>query len=64
MVNYLKRRRIAAVIREIQQYQQTPYNLEPIPEILAFAKNIQGVDEAQAYAMALIAEPREQRSES
>jgi len=63
-VNFLKRRRIATVIREIRQYQQTPYNFQTIPEILQFAKDVQGLDEAQAYSLALLAEPKEKQPDS
>lgn len=33
VINFEKRRRAAYVIRELQQYQQTPYNLQYVPLI-------------------------------
>jgi len=33
LINFFKRKQIANVIREIIQYQQTPYCLEPVPVI-------------------------------
>ena len=33
LINFNKRKQIANVIREIIQYQQTPYCLEPVPII-------------------------------
>eukprot|EP01102_Stenamoeba_stenopodia_P019992 TRINITY_DN765_c0_g1_i2.p1 TRINITY_DN765_c0_g1~~TRINITY_DN765_c0_g1_i2.p1 ORF type:complete len:733 (-),score=247.38 TRINITY_DN765_c0_g1_i2:175-2373(-) len=59
LINFSKRRRVAGVIREIQQYQQTPYALKPIPAILTFLDNIEGADEKLCYDLSLYAEPRE-----
>lgn len=62
LINFAKRRRIAAVILEIQQYQQTPYALQPIPAIInLLSGGLQGLDEKQAYNMSLIVEPRESK---
>jgi len=36
LINFDKSRKIAFVIREIQQYQQTPYCIAPVHEIQVF----------------------------
>jgi hypothetical protein len=51
------------VIREIQQYQEPPYALQPVPTLIAFLENAEGVDEKQCYELSLFAEPRETISE-
>eukprot|EP01102_Stenamoeba_stenopodia_P023215 TRINITY_DN9920_c0_g1_i2.p1 TRINITY_DN9920_c0_g1~~TRINITY_DN9920_c0_g1_i2.p1 ORF type:complete len:887 (+),score=262.77 TRINITY_DN9920_c0_g1_i2:248-2908(+) len=62
LINFAKRRRIAAVILEIQQYQQTPYALQPIPTIInLLSGGLQGLDEKAAYNMSLMVEPRESK---
>lgn len=59
LINFAKRRRIAGVIREIQQYQNAPYHLEVVKPIFDWLKDIEGLDDAQAYALSLAAEPKE-----
>jgi son of sevenless-like protein len=62
LINFAKRRRIATVILEIQQYQHTPYALQPVPAIInLLSGGLQGLDEKQAYNMSLIVEPRESK---
>ncbi|CAH1766356.1 10207_t:CDS:2, partial [Entrophospora sp. SA101] len=38
LINFSKRMKTADIIREIQQYQSVPYNLQPVPEIQEFIK--------------------------
>jgi len=59
LINFTKRRRVAQVIREVQQYQQTPYALHEAPEIKNYLLGVQGMDEKTAYEFSLLAEPRE-----
>jgi son of sevenless-like protein len=33
LINFTKRAEIAEVIRDIQQYQNVPYPLQPVPEV-------------------------------
>ena len=33
MVNFIKRRKLAQVIRDLQTYQQGKYNLEVVPDL-------------------------------
>jgi son of sevenless-like protein len=41
MINFEKYRAIARVVHEIQLYQQTPYNLEPLPFVKQYLTNLQ-----------------------
>jgi son of sevenless-like protein len=61
MINFVKRRRVAMVIREIQQYQQTPYALEPVPKIITFLSTVDGMDEKTAFDLSLMVEPRDKQ---
>jgi len=62
--NFKKCRMVAAVITELQQYQQKPYNLSVVPSITKFfitqQQEAMAVDEKKLYALSLEAEPREQ----
>ena len=58
LINFDKRRKIALVIREIQQYQQTPYCLKAIPEIQAILLSPDNVSEDDLYKLSLELEPR------
>jgi len=63
-VNFFKRRLKAEIIREIQTYQQTGYNLievEPVMNwIKASSSESINVDEETIYNVSLIIEPREE----
>lgn len=60
LINFDKRRRTAAVIKEINQYQQTPYCLKVVPIIKGFLlAGGEYVDENQLYKLSCIIEPRE-----
>jgi len=62
LINFAKRQKIALVIREIQQYQQTPYLLHTIPDIQQYLLNphdVELLDPDQAFNMSLLIEPRE-----
>ncbi|CAO3592692.1 unnamed protein product [Absidia cylindrospora] len=65
MINFAKRAKTAEVIREIQQYQSTHYQLTPVDEIQAFIQtNLQSTrDEEQLYNESLKLEPREREDE-
>jgi len=58
LINFDKRRKIALVIREIQQYQQTPYCLKTIPEIQAALLAPENATEDDLYKLSLELEPR------
>lgn len=59
LIYFAKRKQIANVIREIQQYQQSPYYFQAVPQIQNWIKNIQPIEnENQLYKMSLEREPR------
>ncbi|KAF7727605.1 hypothetical protein EC973_007366 [Apophysomyces ossiformis] len=60
MINFAKRAKTAEVIREIQQYQSSPYQLQPVKAIQSFIlANLQSArDEEQLYNESLRLEPR------
>eukprot|EP01113_Clastostelium_recurvatum_P049806 TRINITY_DN928_c0_g1_i4.p1 TRINITY_DN928_c0_g1~~TRINITY_DN928_c0_g1_i4.p1 ORF type:complete len:1284 (+),score=384.18 TRINITY_DN928_c0_g1_i4:97-3948(+) len=59
MVNFDKCRRLAAVVQEIQQYQQTPYCLELVDYIQAFITSVPvGLGDEDVYKRSLEIEPR------
>ncbi|KAF7732081.1 hypothetical protein EC973_006336 [Apophysomyces ossiformis] len=65
LINFAKRAKTAEVIREIQQYQSSLYQLKPVEEIQSFIlSNLQSTrDEDQLYEESLKLEPREREDE-
>jgi len=61
LINFDKRRKIALVIREIQQYQQTPYCIKTVPEIQALLLSPDHQTEDDLYKLSLELEPRTQK---
>ncbi|KAI9493737.1 ras guanine nucleotide exchange factor domain-containing protein [Zychaea mexicana] len=61
LINFGKRMKTAEVIRELQQYQSTPYLLQAVPDIQEFIKtHLQSSrDEETLYNLSLTLEPRE-----
>ncbi|CAG8772056.1 10462_t:CDS:1, partial [Funneliformis caledonium] len=59
LINFSKRMKTAEVIREIQQYQSAPYNLNPVQEIQTFIRcHLQDSrDVADLYELSLSMEP-------
>lgn len=59
MINFTKRRRIAEVIRDIQQYQNVGYSLLPVAELQDYIlRNIQAArDTEDSYNISLQVEP-------
>lgn len=43
LVNFDKRRLLASVIKEIQQYQQVPYCLSEVPVIKEYLHHVEGI---------------------
>lgn len=58
LVNFLKFQKIAGYILELQVYQQTPYNLESVPEIIDYVRSFHVLNDDDAYKESLICEPR------
>ena len=65
LINFTKRIKTAEVIRDIQQYQNVPYTLNPVPELQSWIlENMQGAgDVHEMYQRSLEVEPREREEE-
>ncbi|KAI2782920.1 ras GEF [Daldinia loculata] len=65
MINFAKRAKTAEVIRDIQQYQNAPYSLQPVPELQDYIlSNMQAAgDVHEMYDKSLTVEPREREDE-
>ncbi|GBB90672.1 hypothetical protein RclHR1_01770020 [Rhizophagus clarus] len=65
LINFSKRMKTADVIREIQQYQSVPYNLNPVKEIQMFINCHlkDSKDVKDLYEQSLSLEPREREDE-
>jgi son of sevenless len=65
LINFAKRAKTAEVIRDIQQYQNAPFNLQPVQELQDYIlQNMQGAgDVHEMYEMSLQLEPREREDE-
>ncbi|KAG2185995.1 hypothetical protein INT43_002433 [Umbelopsis isabellina] len=65
LINFAKRMKTAEVIREIQQYQSSPYVLNAVPELQLFiTTHLQSSrDEETCYNLSLALEPREREDE-
>ncbi|KKK14636.1 hypothetical protein AOCH_006088 [Aspergillus ochraceoroseus] len=65
LINFNKRAKTAEVIRDIQQYQNSPYLLTPVPELQDYIlTNLQGTgDVHDMYERSLEVEPREREDE-
>lgn len=61
-INWVKRCRIAEVLREIHQYQQLPYPKEANVELQSFLTESQVLDPDRQFDQSLIAEPKVQRT--
>eukprot|EP01114_Cavostelium_apophysatum_P003195 TRINITY_DN1296_c0_g1_i3.p1 TRINITY_DN1296_c0_g1~~TRINITY_DN1296_c0_g1_i3.p1 ORF type:complete len:979 (+),score=384.94 TRINITY_DN1296_c0_g1_i3:893-3829(+) len=56
LINWVKRRRLATVLKEIQQYQLKPYCLEPVPFIQEHLLKYIPLDEDGCYKLSLMRE--------
>lgn len=65
LINFNKRAKTAEVIRDIQQYQNVPYLLQPVPELQDYIlSNLQAAgDVHDMYDRSLEVEPREREDE-
>lgn len=65
LINFAKRAKTAEVIRDIQQYQNVPYPLQPVPELQDYIlSNMQAAgDVHEMYEKSLAVEPREREDE-
>lgn len=58
LINFSKRELVAGVIREIQQYQRQPYNLQEVPRIAELFRNLPRKSDDELYNLSLKREPR------
>ncbi|KAI1824827.1 ras GEF [Xylaria intraflava] len=65
MINFAKRAKTAEVIRDIQQYQHSPYSLQPVPELQDYILSNMAAagDVHEMYDKSLSVEPREREDE-
>lgn len=65
LINFAKRAKTAEVIRDIQQYQNVGYSLQPVPELHDYiVSNMQAAgDVHEMYDKSLQIEPREREDE-
>lgn len=65
LINFAKRSKTASVIRDIQQYQNVPYQFLPVPELQTFIKDnmAKAIDVHEMYDKSLQVEPREREDE-
>ncbi|KAI0480996.1 ras guanine nucleotide exchange factor domain-containing protein [Xylariaceae sp. FL0804] len=65
LINFAKRAKTAEVIRDIQQYQNAPYSLQPVPELQDYILSNKAAagDVHEMYDKSLQVEPREREDE-
>lgn len=65
LINFTKRTKTAEVIRDIQQYQNVPYNLTEVPELKEWIlDNMRTASDVhEMYNKSLAIEPREREEE-
>lgn len=65
LINFAKRAKTAEEIRDIQQYQNVPYPLQPVPELQDYILTSmqQASDVHEMYDKSLQIEPREREDE-
>lgn len=65
LINFAKRAKTAEVIRDVQQYQNVPYGLQPVPELQDYIQRnmTTASDVHEMYERSLTVEPREREDE-
>jgi len=63
-INFDKSRLIARVIKEIQSYQQSPYNLKRVIEFETYFSNLKCLAETDIHQYSILCEPREVKDKS
>jgi hypothetical protein len=58
LINFAKRKLVYGVISQLQRLQQTPYNIQPVHQIVVLLKKLPCLDEATLYRKSLEREPR------
>jgi son of sevenless-like protein len=65
LINFVKYAKTAEVIRDIQQYQDVPYVLQPVPELQEYIlDNMHAAGDVHGmYERSLVVEPSEREDE-
>lgn len=58
-IHFKKHKLTALVIKQIGQYQQSPFCFEPVAVIKEFIQNMTPMDEQELFKLSLAAEPRQ-----
>ena len=58
LINFYKRTLMFKIIKQIEVYQQIPYNLTPVPEIQDWLKSCPILEEEPLFDQSLLIEPR------
>ena len=58
LINFSKRKLVYSVISQVQHYQQTFYNLQPVHQIQEFLRHLPYLDEQSLFRKSLEREPR------
>ena len=57
-INFLKCKRVAEVIKQIQRFQKRPYNLKKIQVVADLLTNQKMYNDEECFKISLIIEPR------
>ena len=58
VINFYKRKLLSDVIKEMQQYQQEPYNLRVIPQIRIYLENVNPISDDELYKRSKEVDPK------
>ena len=59
LINFEKRALVSKIIKDIQGYQQHPYNLQPVHQIAQFFSHFESITDEQLNKMSASAESRQ-----
>lgn len=60
LINFHKRRLTFKIMTDLQTYQQTPYNLQPIIQITKLLNKVPKTDEKELFRLSYEREPKEE----
>eukprot|EP00127_Corallochytrium_limacisporum_P002362 Clim_evm3s119 gene=Clim_evmTU3s119 len=58
LVNFMKCRRVAGIISDVQHYQYTQHDFKPVEDLQCFLTNLPQLDEEEAWVLSQKLEPR------
>lgn len=59
LINFSKRRQVAAVIRYLQKFQKVPFLFDAVPKLQTLLQNVETKEEKELYNLSLQLEPRD-----